>query len=312
MADLKPIKYSYSLGERLFGRLNFLFLVKFGELFRKTYKTSSSIQVDREIEAKTLSKKEYVFTCYFTKLKDPIKGIVRNNPDFKYIAPWYNSMMSLGLNGVIVHDGLTEEFIKEYENEKITFVKYVPGKYSIFEERWMAYYLLLTSNNIEKVFLTDSNDVTVNKNPFEAHKFDGKLFVGRDRANRVGDSEWIVDEMNLFIKESGYNVNPIVLHQILFNAGILGGEKVTVIEIIQRIIELTLMAQSDHHKDMSLLNIAISEVLKPKVSTSFYQDKIVDPKNDPFSKQEKLTSGFPLNSEFQQLETNSKATFTHK
>ena len=237
--ELKIISYDYSLKERTFGRLNFIIKVLLDRYFRPKRNKPLNLKVDREIKYKNIDFKECLITCYFTNLKDPIKGFVRKNPDINYIAPWYNSVRSLGLNGIIVHDGLTEEFISKYETEKILFIKYKPGRYSIFEERWMAYFLILKNSTIRNVFITDANDITVNSNPFERHRNKDLLYVGRDQANRVGDSQWILDEMNNFIEESNYKVNPIVLNQILFNAGILGGEVKTVLPIIQRIIRIS-------------------------------------------------------------------------
>ena len=51
-------------------------------------------------------KELYLVTCYFTRLKDPQHGIVRNIPDIKYIKPWYESVNRLKINGVIFHDNL--------------------------------------------------------------------------------------------------------------------------------------------------------------------------------------------------------------
>jgi hypothetical protein len=312
MVDLKIINYNYSFKERTLYRLGFIIKVLKDRLLRKRFFESKEPALDRKIEHKEISFNKCIMTCYFTKLKDPIKGFTRNNPDINYIAPWYNSMKKVGCNGIIVHDGLSEDFISKYETDKILFIRYVPGNYSIFEERWMAYYLIISNHSIKWMFITDSNDVTINFNPFERHQNNKKLYVGRDLANRVGDSQWIIDEMNNFIKESKYKVNSIVLHQNLFNAGLLGGSTEMVLPIIKRIINLALLSKSDLHKDMSLLNIAISEIIKPKISLSFYQEKLVDPEND-FSKYIKeICSGHPFNSTFQAHEINSNCTFTHK
>ena len=312
MKTLKLIKYNYSLNERTFGRIIFMIKVLIDRFFRAKVIEQKEIKIDRQIELKSINFSECIMTCYFTNLKDPIKGFTRRNPDINYIAPWYNSLKKIGLNGIIVHDGLTDEFIAQYETDKIIFVKYSPGGYSIFEERWMAFYLILSNSPIKKIFITDANDVTINFNPFERHKNNRQLFVGRDLANRVGDSQWILDEMNNFIKESNYDVNPIIVHQNLFNAGLIGGSTEIVLPIIIRTIKLTLLAKSDLHKDMSLLNIAINELIKPKINLAFYQEKIVDPNNDYAKKTNEICTGAPLNSAFQAYEINSNCTFTHK
>ena len=254
----------------------------------------------------------YVVTCYFTKLKDPQHGIIRNSPNIKYIAPWYESIKALELNGIVIHDGINEEFIREFETDKIKFCRYYAGNFSIFEERWMAYQILLDRNNIKWAFFTDGNDVTVNSDPFKRHNNKQVLYVGRDQANRVGDSQWVINEMNVFNEESGYKVDPMIIHQNLYNAGLLGGSREILLSIIKHINFLTSKSTSDFHKDMSLLNIAIYEVLKPKLNSKFYQKNLTNPNNDFGARDEVLISGYPFNSPFKGFEENSEATFTHK
>ena len=87
--------------------------------------------------------KNVIVTCYFIKKKDPQHGNTLNIPNINYIKPWYNSMLNNNLNGIIIHDELPKDFIQKYENDKIKFIKYSTGNYSIFEERWIAYYLIL-------------------------------------------------------------------------------------------------------------------------------------------------------------------------
>ena len=269
--------------------------------------------IDREIEAKAINQSELIVTCYFTKLVDPQHDMIRREPEYKYIKPWYDTVKKLGLNGVIVHDGLTPDFIAEYETDRIQFLQFSPGEFSIFEERWIAYYLLLKNNpNIQHAFFTDSNDVEVNFNPFERHNSDSVIYAGRDQSNRVGDSMWVIDEMNDFIKESGYQVSDLIRYQNLFNAGLVGGKREYLLAIISKLVSLALLGKTNSHKDMSLLNIAIFEVLRPKLNTAYFQDRITNPENDFGSSLNNVVSGFPLNSPFKAFEKNSKATFSHK
>lgn len=315
---LKGINVKYKLSQNLMERLKLLIRLSFHNFKSSFYKRKledvmEGGVIDREIETKAIDASELIVTCYFTKLVDPQHGMIRREPEYKYIKPWYDTVKSLGLNGVIVHDGLTPEFISEYETDKIQFLKFTPREFSIFEERWIAYYLLLKNNpNIQHAFFTDSNDVEVNFNPFERHNSDSVIYVGRDKSNRVGDSIWVIDEMNDFIKESGYQVSDLIRYQNLFNAGLVGGKREYLLAIISKLVSLALLGKTNSHKDMSLLNIAIFEVLRPKLNTVYFQDKITNPENDFGSSLNNVVSGFPLNSPFKAFEKNSKATFSHK
>jgi hypothetical protein len=101
--------------------------------------------------------KEVIVTCYFTLKPDPQLGIMRNSADFKYIQPWYDSIMKIGVAGIILHDGLEKEFIERYQNDQIQFRYCEMGNYSIFEERWLLYHLLLKQlPKLEKVFFSSA------------------------------------------------------------------------------------------------------------------------------------------------------------
>lgn len=318
MGKIKIIDIQYSLRKNLKVRIVNLITIGFNNFLNsfhkpkfKDYLLNSSFE--RKIENSKIDSKQIIVTCYFTKLKDPQHGFIRNNADFKYVQPWYESIDRLGLDGIIIHDGIDEQFIKQHQTEKIKFIKYTPGKYSIFEERWIAYYLLLINNpKIQTAFFTDGNDVTVNFNPFVRHNSKNIIYVGRDQANRVGDSQWVIDEMDAFIMESEYNVSPLIRYQSLFNAGLLGGSRNVLISVISKINSLTFKTNSDKHKDMSLLNIALYEIFKPKLNVKYYQNKFTNPENDFAKNLRGIESGYPFNSKFKGYERQSKATFTHK
>ena len=256
--------------------------------------------------------KECIVTTYFILKKDPQFGIIRRVPDINYIAPWYDSVKKIDGFGIIIHDGLDEEFIKTYSTAKIKFVKFNYGSYSIFEERWIGYYLLLKNTNIENAFFTDCNDVFITADPFSKLEIDKeKLYVGRDEADRFGDSGWITDELDKFEIDSGLKAPETLYHQPLFNAGVVGGDKKILSIYISQILNLLFHSKSEDHKDMTLVNWAIHNMfvmpLKDKSETV-----LVDVKND-FAKQcDHIISGYPLNSSFKSFEFDSDAIFIHK
>ena len=145
-----------------------------------------------EITEADFKREEVIVTCYFTLKPDPQTGKTRNSAEFKFIQPWYDSIMKIGASGIIMHDGLENEFIERYQNEQIQFRCCEMGNYSIFEERWLLYHLLLAQlPTLEKVFFTDSNDVYITQSPFSCITNKAALYVGRDNANRIKDSGWL-------------------------------------------------------------------------------------------------------------------------
>jgi hypothetical protein len=272
--------------------------------------------VARELDTNDLQNikefKECVATTYFILKKDPQFGMVRRVPDIKYIAPWYDSMKKIDGCGIIIHDGLEEEFIKEYTTSKIKFVKFNYGSYSIFEERWIGYYLLLKHTNIEKIFFTDCNDVFISCNPFSNLEIDAeKLYVGRDQADRFGDSGWVLDELNKFQEDSGLTAPETLAYQPLFNAGVVGGDKQILVPYIAQVLNLLFHSKSDDHKDMTLVNWAIHNMfLMPLKGQN--DGVYVDLENDFAKHCENVVTGYPLNSPFKSYQLDSNAVFIHK
>jgi hypothetical protein len=263
---------------------------------------------DKDNDLKTV-----VVTCYFTLKPDPQTGSIRNAADFKYIQPWYDSLLKLGCHGIILHDGLEKTFIDQYQTTQIQFRYCEMGNYSIFEERWLLYHLFLQQLPlIEKIFFTDSNDVYITKNPFSFITKKSALYVGRDNANRIKDSGWLEAERLKFLKESNYNLAKTYEYQWVYNAGVCGGSRALMFFVTNEISKLIFLTTSNCHKDMTLLNIVIHNHFYPKLSFINWSQNHVDPIKDEFSSHDILISGYPFNSGFKDFDYQSKAYFIHK
>lgn len=257
--------------------------------------------------------REVIVTCYFTLKSDPQLGTLRNSADFKYIQPWYDSIMKIGVSGIILHDGLESAFIECYQNDQVQFRLCEMGNYSIFEERWLLYHLLLAQlPNLKKVFFTDSNDVYITQAPFSFITHEEALYVGRDNANRIKDSGWLKDEYDKFIEESNYPLPMTFTYQWAYNAGLAGGSRNLMYFFTAEMTKLIFQAKSAHHKDMTLLNIVIHEHFYPCLSIVNWNQQLVDTNHDSLASHQKLITGYPFNSGFKDLDLESKALFIHK
>lgn len=266
-----------------------------------------------EVLQKDQALESVVVTCYFTLKPDPQTGFSRNSADFKYIQPWYDSLLKTGANGIILHDGLEAEFIARYQTPTIQFRYCEMGNYSIFEERWLLYHLFLRQlPQLEKVFFTDSNDVYITKNPFQFITKESALYVGRDNANRIKDSGWLEAERLKFLEESNYSLAKTFEYQWVYNAGVTGGSYRVMLFLTNEMSKLIFKASSNHHKDMTLINIVIHEHFYPRLSNKNWNQKLVVSEMDSVSSHENLITGFPFNSGFKDFDFNSSAYFIHK
>jgi hypothetical protein len=268
----------------------------------------------REVEILEEDKKleQAIISCYFINKVDPQWGIKRSMPDFNYIKPWYESVIKQKLNGIIIHDGIAKEFIEQYQNPYISFREFTPGDYSIFEERWFAYYLFLSGTKIKKVFFTDISDVIVTEDPYKTFNDSFVLYVGRDHANKVGVSQWVLSELNNYIKDANYKVPGSFYFQQVYNIGVTGGSRQLMMFFISRMIDLILLTTTSYHKDITLANLVIHKYFFPKIIIRPFEPAMTRIENDDFISHNHLMSGFPLNSVFGKFEFDSKAVFIHK
>ena len=234
--------------------------------------------------------KNVIMTTYFCKKKDPQRDRYAPCNDLTYIKPWYNSIKKLQLNGIVFHDGLSNEFIDRYQTTKIKFIYLDSSKfqYSLNDQRFLIYYDFLNKNkNIEKVFMTDGNDVTIVQNPFEMC----------DRGLCIGSELVYLNFFDKFKKTNGMKVNIPSNYNLakfrnkkLLNAGIIGGN----IKSILKLLKIMCYYFSKDSCNYCNLNMAI---LNQSVYNNFNN----------------IITGYPLHSRFLKYENNRKDVyFIHK
>jgi hypothetical protein len=223
-----------------------------------------------DLENKNLvSFTEVVLTVYMTSKKDPQRSIIQKSNSYEYIKPWYSTMKEKGLHGIIFHDNLTPEFIKEYETDKIFFVKSKLGQYSINDERYILYYKFMKKYpHYKYVLTTDVSDVFINKDPFPLLKENPhKIFVG---TNFVGNGpkiktpawyerrKWKIDRFNKALKDCGYDQKGYFRNEYqIYNAGLIGGLRDEMFVFIGKIVLLIFITDNGKNNNMLLLNYII-------------------------------------------------------
>ena len=253
-----------------------------------------------------------LFSCYFIKKENPQTGEVQGKANFEYIKEWYESVKKLNINAIIIHDGIDEQFINEYETEKIKFRIFYAGNHPIIDERWIIFYMFMMKTKIKKAFFTDIGDVIVTRSPFELISEKNQLFIGRDNANKIRLSGWILNEVKKFLKETQTKLPSSFYFQSLYNVGIVGGNRNVILFLLGNVIEHILLSDESTYKEMTIFNIVIHKYFFPKLSYSESDQIMVNSNNDADATHNHLISGFPLNSLFKKYEYNSDAFFIHK
>ena len=179
-----------------------------------------------------------IMTTYFCNKKDPQRKKKAPCDDITYIKPWYYSIKKLGLNGIVFHDGLSDNFVKQYETNRIKFFYVNSNEYdlSLNDLRYFVYYDYIKKHkNIKNIFMTDGNDVTIVKNPF-TDKLLTKICVGKE-LNLIGENKWMIRKINQFNQS---NKDKFVYDKSYstYSAGILGGRRRDVLNFLSSMIKI--------------------------------------------------------------------------
>lgn len=215
-----------------------------------------------------------IFTSYFSKKKHPNDpndefvigrekdGRVKQN-SIEYIKPLYYSILNLGLESRIFYDNLSDEFITEYETDKIKFIKVEPSDYSNNDWRFFCYRNFLEENKFDSVFLCDGSDVTVVKDPSSIIQKDYDLFVCKDS---ILLSEFPYMSIH---KKAGWNDYMMFLlsepRWALINMGVIGGNYENILNFLNKFCETRIaLGNPDFNADMWIGQYVFRSLLKDK------------------------------------------------
>jgi hypothetical protein len=205
---------------------------------------------------------DVIFTSYFTSKENPQKTATgqtlhapKNNINFIY--PWYATICHLGLNGVVIHDGLSVEFIKEYSNPNVQFYEYHPNRYSLNDERYFALREILKQQRFGRVMMTDGSDLMFKKNPFDFITQD-ILYFGTDEPSfkKIRDNKWCLQKM-IQLHEAGagsVKIDDRFLDFEYINAGVMAGSYSNMNNFLESLTLLFEILNSDKNNNMLAIN----------------------------------------------------------
>lgn len=169
-----------------------------------------------------------LITTLLTANPDPQRGI-KWDPSAKALAPWLETVERGEYPGVVLADELHQKDLKGYSSVKAERVP--SSKMNVYYQRWMHIYQYLREHSeIQWVWCTDGSDVEVLRDPFEG-MITGKLYVGEE--NKFLDNSWMrthhpARSLQQFIHENRTKQ--------LLNAGVVGGDRATVMEFAQLMV----------------------------------------------------------------------------
>lgn len=230
------------------------------------------------------------------------------------MRPWYESVVAQRLKCVVFHDRLSLEFVKQHESPDIRFVLCELGPYSLNDERFFIYRDVLRRHRVRGAFATDISDVVVNSDPARLLDSKARLFVGRDRWDKIRCSDWMRSKLESCAPRLGIACDGRFEEQPLYNAGIVGGHHGDLLALLDRMTATMSLLDDSENNNMVVLNYVIyRHYLPPEHAFKAFTGQMrTNPRNDADASIHPIRTGFPVCSEYKAYERGSQATFTHK
>lgn len=170
--------------------------------------------------------KNVVLASYFNANKDPQRNIYWDN-DYSLLLPLINSVTQHGIEIIIFHDCFTDlPNIDKCRWEKVEQINsYVP---SIV--RWFHYLSYLSNTNFDRVFMVDSTDVVMLKNPFDSIK-PTQLYIGTEY-NNTWRHPYLKNKDRYIHLPDYKDIKNKSIDEILLNCGVCGGYADIVIDFL--------------------------------------------------------------------------------
>ncbi len=177
-----------------------------------------------------------ILATYLAGIYDVNRNETMQRDDVSIIAAWAESIIRIGLQGVVFHNSLSETSIAKYASH-IKFIKVdFNEKYNTNNFRYFLYNDYLKKNIVDNIFITDITDVVVLNNPFTNDFFinnTDKIFCGDEP--KLLDNEWMQSHSaHLRSKINDFaEYEQKFKNETLLNCGVIGGS----ITIMQPFLE---------------------------------------------------------------------------
>lgn len=248
-----------------------------------------------EAQWKPFKKEDFVCTIFMTNARYNY-GNWKNIPDIGLIKAWAMSLIDKEMTGIVFHNCFTDEDIDSFKRYPVKFIKeelpsglmtglYRYKLYDKFVNRFRRY--------INNIWLTDSTDLTVLKNPITDTEFSKELIYVGDEGITRERNHWVTSASQGFHEYPSLMLqSPEFRNKNVLNAGLIGGYVNTVAPFLSAVNEHCKRMYSDSNvQDMPIVNYV---AWQPEFRNKIYE-------------------GTHLNTIFNKYEANNKvAWFKHK
>lgn len=245
-------------------------------------------------------KKQVVMASLITGTYDVNRKEILTSDDFELVKAWADSVQNAGLQGIIFHNGFSEETCEKHQNENLIFIRIEPsGSFNPNVFRYFLYldFLKIAGNRMTDLFITDISDVVLLRHPFAENQYlenPAVIFCGDEP--KILENEWMIDHSaHLRSQIPDFEMYEAKFpNETLLNCGIIGGKMPLMLDFLQRLCAIhqnyNQHNQSAFTGDMGVFNYLIR--------TQF---------------QNQILHGFPINTVFKEYQSDREdCWFRHK
>lgn len=171
-----------------------------------------------------------VLAAYFNHKKDPQRRKAWA-PDINLLRTLTESVNAQGCHTIIFHNCFSDDQIEDLS--EIASFRYVEGDadYQPTVFRWFCYRDYLNSHRHESVFMVDSTDVEMLRNPFP--EMESNTLYSGDEYNRRLNATYIIEKQAYIEDPEVRGFLGEIRRKRLLNAGICGGDWHTVTKFLE-------------------------------------------------------------------------------
>ena len=182
-----------------------------------------------------------ILACHITGVYDVNRSTTLQDDNFELVRDWAASVAAAKLQGVLFHNGFSEETCQTHKSEYLTFVKinYNP-QFNPNVYRYLVYldFLEKQTHSPANLFVTDVTDVTLVNNPFTDPLFissPNTLFCGNEHIQLA--NEWMLAHgSSLRSQIDDYaDYEARFATDTLLNCGIIGGSYPLFLAFLQQL-----------------------------------------------------------------------------
>ena len=187
------------------------------------------------------AQKNLILATYLAGIYDVNRNETLPADNISIIAAWAKSIVTLGLQGVVFHNSLSENSVAKYASH-LQFVKVqFDERYNTNIFRYFLYRNFIKENEVDNFFITDITDVVVVNNPFTDLLFinnPDKIFCCDEP--KLLSNEWMhTHSTHLRGKINAYaEYEKHFAKTSLLNCGIIGGSKAIMKPFLEKLCNI--------------------------------------------------------------------------